>query len=208
MKFYTIFLVIILSMLIALLWFVGFTSKPHAGTCDSMKAKGNYVWNDDCTFLREIKTDTQLKKPVSPLYLSGFRSSPSLGDPLGINVWYRYRYVDAKTGGYGNFSPWTENPIIAGSKTLPCKNNDCSYITGVSSCDNNLVEVSVDSIDYKIEDGIYANVHRYVSNDGKQPSYDEDDEIVGYLFPSNSRWKYIDTNSPCKTNSCNMPPGC
>src|SRR5207248_130049 len=100
-----------------------------------------------------------------PLYLSSSTSAPSLGPPLGVNVWYRYVYVKLDTGGYSEPSEWTSSPISAGNTTLPCKSPNCNGVnTGKNTCQANLIQLSIDTLDYSLLKGdVYANVHRYVA---------------------------------------------
>lgn len=206
---------IVLGLLMFGMWYVRTSDKPGVGNCSNLKKEHPEIkWSEDCDFIQEITPDGSLKTPLNPLYLSEFASSPSLGPPLGANTWYRYRYVREDTGGYGKFSPWTKTPIIAGSNNLPCKGGDCSNMKshGADSCNANLVTLGVDALDYNIQSGIYANVHRAAlePTDSSPPDDSTLTEIVGYLWPRGNTWFFIDTTkSPCvDTNiQCNRP-GC
>jgi len=195
---------VILILLIYLLYVSINITKSHPGTCDSMK--NTLLWNDDCTFIQEKLYDNNIETPTESLHLSRFSKSSSFGPPLGANVWYRYKYVNGRTGGYGKFSPWTKSPIIAGGENLPCKNDNCDEMkdSGKQSCRNNIVEVSVDDLGADIKNDMYANVYRYVApaNKSEQPSDNtEKDELIGYLIPSGVKGgKFIDVStSPCET---------
>ena len=198
--------VIFLIFLIYLLYVSLTITKPHVGTCDRLKNQKNaLLWNDDCSSIQEKNLDTNIPKPTESLYLSRFTSSESLGPPLATHVWYRYKYVNGKTGSYGQFSPWTKSPIIAGGKDLPCK-DDCSNID-YDKCESNLVQVSIDSLDAKVENNMYANVYRYISKTANQPTDNtKNDELIGMLIPDGHKGgKFIDINSPCKKSSCRNP---
>jgi len=197
------------------LWYLHTLKKILPDNCELIKKKHPSIkWNDDCTYIQEISADGSIKTPQEPLYLSSFTSSDALGPPLGANVWYRYRFVRGDTGGYGQFSPWTTHPIMAGSHKLPCKDNNCyGILTSGGTCRSNLVTVAVDKVEYSIDSGIYANVHRIVKDphDTSQPTNNSRDEIVGYLWPDGggNSFVFIDTTkSPCNnTVRCNRP-GC
>ena len=208
-----VLLTISISMLVFLCvaTYLTLTAKnPGTGNCLSLKDKKDVMWNDDCSAIIENKFDGTMKQPSKPLYLVNFRNSTSFGKALGANVWYRYRYVDGKTGNYSKFSPWTQSPIIAGGKNLPCKDGDCSNVDAGKNnknyCKSNLVELGIDDLDYTLQSGVYANVHRYASKNAEPPSDDlKNDKIVGYLFSSGANsWKFIDVSeSVCKEMTCN-----
>ena len=194
------------------IYYTATVSNPGPGNCSSLKKSGD-LWSDDCSTIVEKDFDGTLKQPSKPLYLSGFRESKSFGKPLGANTWYRYRYVNSKTGGYSKFSPWTESPIIAGGKNLPCKDGDCSSLSQDGNfCKSNIVELSIDGLDYSMSDNIYANVHRYASPNGEKPTdTTENDKAVGYLLPSGAKtWTFVDVSSSvcdepnivCHTHKC------
>ena len=200
---------VIFLIIISYILYLSLTStKPHPGNCDEKKKQKNGLrWSEDCRYIQENKLVATISKPSESLYLSSFTVSPSLGPPLSTHVWYRYKYVNGKTGDYGQFSPWTKSPIIAGGDGLPCKDDDCSAID--NNCNNNRVELSLDSLDAKAQDDMYANIYRYVSNKADQPSDDtKQDELIGMLFPHGPKGgKFIDVDTPCKTkdscgNSC------
>jgi len=209
-----ILLSIIFVLLGIMLWFTITLKEAKPGNCDNiMKSQPDVLWKDNCSYIEEKHLDETLKTPSDELYLTRFTPSSSLGPPLGANVWYRYRYVRGKTGGYSKFSPWTKSAIIAGSNTLPCKDSDCSNMSkhGKDSCSSNLVTVEVENIDYDRTTGIYANVHKVVlpSSNAKPPKDSDKSEIVGVLNPEGfTGWSFIDiTESPCKKITCNRP-GC
>lgn len=195
------------------LWKVRETTKPLPGNCDTVKeSQPGVLWNNTCSYIEEKDHDGTLKTPQKPLYLTRFTASSSFGPPLGANAWYRYRYVNGKTGGYSLFSPWTKSPVIAGGLDLPCKDGNCDGVSaGKSSCQNNIVQLGIDDLDYDIASGIYANVHRVVlpANNSKQPGKDEEGQIVGFLAPQGMKsWQFIDLSpSPCSDIICNRP-GC
>src|SRR5580698_10633032 len=96
--------------------------KPAPGNCDVIKQLNpNVNWSPDCSYVQELKENSSIPTPTFPLYISSFTNSSGLGPAWGVNVWYRYRFVNNK-GEYGKFSPWTPTPVIAGSSSLPCKN--------------------------------------------------------------------------------------
>ena len=202
-----VFLFVIFLILSCFLWYVWTVGIKPVKNCGAKDVK----WSDDCSYIQEKSFDKTIKKPNVPLYLKGFTESESLGPALGANVWYRYRYVEGKTGKYGPFSPWTPSPIIAGNTILPCKNGDCSKVSkhGADSCQSNLIELGIDYLDYPIDSGYYANIHRTFksSKDDAPPDETTEDSIVGYLLPSGEdRFNFLDTSkSPCDDILCSRP---
>lgn len=201
--------------IILFIYYVYKLQKPSSGSCDIIKDKNpNIKWSDDCTFVQEITQDSSIITPKNPLYLTKFTSSPSLGPPWGVNVWYAYKYVNGKTGGYGALSPWTSSPISSGSNNLPCKGGNCSpnfQFASKDSCQSNLPELQIDSLDYDITSGYYVNVHRYVTdiNDNKPPSSQTQGKIVGMIIQTTKGGKFIDVSkSPCLESNCQNIQGC
>ena len=205
---------VFLAFLVLGLWLVQTTGEPTPGNCGNIKkTQPNVKWSEDCSYIEENTPDGSLKTPKEVMYLTRFTSSPAFGPPLGANVWYRYRYVRGNTGGYGQFSPWTKSPIIAGSRNLPCKGGDCSDVqkSGGDSCQSNIIQLGVDGLDYSMSSNIYANVHRVVlpSTNSSPPSNTAKSEIVGIFTPSQGKsYQIVDlSKSPCEQMLCNRP-GC
>lgn len=179
----------------------------HAGSSASEK------WNDSCTYINELSFDSSLSSPSSlSLNLLKFEKIPGAGNPLNLPMWYRFRYVNANTGGYSDFSKWTASPVYAGSDSLPC-------VAGIGSCSTQYVPantcnfnqptigIATNALQYPLMrpmssgQTIYANVHRYVGtslgnssegptppcNQGQDPATDNcisvQDEIIGVLMP-------------------------
>lgn len=215
----TAFLVIFVVILAYLAYWIYHLEKPSPGNCDYLrKAQPNVKWSTDCSYVEEIAPDGSLATPKNPLFLTRFTNSPSFnqGQPLGANVWYRYRYVNSKTGGYGKFSPWTTSPIIAGSNTLPCQLGvgKCTGISyaGKDSCQSNLIQLGASGLDVKTGSDIYINVHRYValSTTTTPPTDSTIDKIVGMIIPTqDGTGFFIDiSDSPCKEVICTNVEGC
>jgi hypothetical protein len=213
-------LVIFIVLLSYLAYWIYNLKKPSPGNCDYLrKSQPDVKWSADCSYIEEIAPDNSLATPTSPLFLTNFTNSPSFnqGQPLGANVWYRYRYVNGKTGGYGKFSPWTVSPIIAGSTTLPCQlgKGKCvgvSY-TGRDSCQSNLVQLGANNLNLKLGSDIYVNIHRYsaISTDTTPPTDSTVDKIVGMLLPKGQSGSgfFIDiSDSACKEVICTNVEGC
>lgn len=195
--------------------------KPQPGNCAVLKDNNPDVkWGDGCSYIQEIAPDSSITSPKSVMYLTSFTASPSLGPAWGINVWYAYRYVNGKTGGYSSLSPWTTTPIHSGASgsILPCKgsgseNGVCSSSfknSGRDSCGSNLAELQVDGLAYGLGSDYYINVHRYVSEANTQPTPSTPGKVVGMLIQSsNGSGQFIDiSENPCSEASCKAVPGC
>ena len=210
-------LVIIIILFIWLIYYTYYLQKPNKGSCDFLKAKDPSIkWSKDCSSILEITPDPTLKTPTTPLYLTSFKNVQGAGQPWGVAVYYRYVYVNSKTGGYGQMSPWTLSPVTAGSNDLPClqpgKCDSSFKYTGKDSCNANLPQLKVDRLDYDITtSNIYANVHRLVLplNNTKPPDKNAQGKIVGMLIPDGSGGFFIDiSTSPCKEINCSRSKGC
>ena len=184
------------------------------------------LWDESCTHIQEKKYDPSLKSPegISPVLIN-FSNSVGLNyKPFYLPVWYRFRYVNSKTGGYSRFSSWTKSPIISGGCCLPCPEGpgkNCPFLDGYDSCDYNKISIGVpkNQVVYYPGQEIYMNLHRYTGssyNDNTPPGNDVQDEIVGvllaqkYLSSDNVKYFYwIDvlSGSPCD-NGCDIPVQC
>lgn len=213
----TIITIIILSFIAAMLvWLIRkiYTlEKPAPGNCDYIKSRDPTLkWNSDCTSFQELLLDPSLSTPTEPFYLDKFTSSPSLGQPWGVNVWYKYKYVNGKTGGFSKSSPWTQYPIYAGSPNLPCENESCNITySGKDSCKSNLAQLKIKNIAYPLGSDIMVNVHRYVTSltNKDKPSDSIDGNLVGYVIQTGSGGIFIDTSkSPCDEINCSNVQGC
>lgn len=206
-------LVVVATGLSYLIYKVYKLEKPSPGNCDYIKSSNPTTkWSGDCSYIQELLLTSSIQTPTSPLQLTKFTSSPSLGPAWSVDVYYKYKYVNSKTGEYGHASPWTKTAITAGSNTLPCGSN-CGNVqfSGKDSCRSNLPELQVDSLSYPIGSDYYANVHRFVTSSKNTPPADSDDgKIVGMLYPNGSGGGiFMDTsNSPCKELSCGNIVGC
>lgn len=207
-------LVVVAVGMVYLIYRVYKLEKPSPGNCNYIKSSNpNVKWSSDCSYVQELLLDGSIQAPTEQLHLTKFTSSPSLGQPWGVNVWYKYKYVNSKTGEYGKASPWTSTPISAGSTTLPCEAGNCNNIqySGKDSCRSNLPQLSVNKLLYPTGSDFYANVHRYVASIGSSTPDDSiDGKIVGILYPNGSGGgTFIDTSSsPCKEIACGNVVGC
>ncbi len=196
--------------------------QPHPGI-DCRKMSG-WVWAKDCTHIEEKFPDPKLDDPSKlQLYLVKFSRADGAGPPVCLPMWYCFRYVNVKTGGYSPFSQWTHSPIRAGGDMLPCldgpgKCDKNEVLQGKKSCVFNQPIIGVPDLQYNPLEAtddtfIFANVHRYTgkSKDTKPPGSPKttDTEIIGYLIPTKSIkgikyiWRDVLFN-PCE----NTPPGC
>jgi hypothetical protein len=188
--------------------------KPSPGNCDYVKSTNPDVkWSSDCSYVQELLLTTAIQTPSEPLHLTKFTSAPSLGPAWSVDVYYKYKYVNSKTGEYGKSSKWISSPITANSTKLPCGPEGCTNVqfTGKDSCRSNLPQLSVNKLSYPVGSDFYANVHRYVATHGSSsPSDSEDGKIVGMLYPDGSGGgTFIDTSSsPCKEIPCGNITGC
>jgi hypothetical protein len=193
------------------------------------RATSDWLWSDNCLYIQELQPDYTLSSPTNLRpYLIDFTYSPSSGNSFFLPVWYRFRYVNVLTGGYSDFSNWTQTPVISGGCCLPCVGGpgNCGDMkTGYSSCSFNRPTIGISSKDsqynptqYQESTGtyIYLNLHRYVGTSYNQSSMPPDnavDEIIGTLQPG----QYINGvqyysaydvyNNPCK-EGCITPSWC
>jgi hypothetical protein len=187
-------------------------------------------WDTSCLFFQEISPDTKLADPSDlQLSLLQFSYVNSAGPPLTVPMWYRFRYVNTKTGGYSKFSKWTSSPVQAGSNNLPCLQSTCdgnNVKGGKKSCSFNKPTMGILSnlLHYNITQNpsIYINVHRWIppNNDvsNHNPPPDDQDisksEIVGFLLPprfingKTYNVVYDIVYNPCVNSSCDSAPGC
>lgn len=169
--------------------YVLFLQNPSMINCSN----NSYMWNQNCIGFQENFLDDSLKIPSKPLSLVSFDNVQGAGNPIYLPMWYKYKYINLKTGGYSKSSEWTDKPIIAGSCCLPCLNDNCDFSIGFSTCNSNSPKIGIfeKDLDYKPfsidEDGnsYGINIHRYVDpnpNRTTPPSQDEDGVIIGYLI--------------------------
>ena len=209
-----IFLLLIAAVIISV-WYYIEKRKPI-----DCRASG-WVWSENCTHFEEKFPDSKLKDPSNlKLYLVAFSQVDGAGPPVCLPMWYCFRYVNVKTGGYSPFSQWTTGPVRAGGFNLPCLDGKCGdkVLQGKKSCVSNQPTIGVPDLQYdplKLTDDtfIYANIHRYVGkpNDMSPPAHPAatPTEIIGYLIPNKGikgikyAWRDVLYN-PCRNN----PPGC
>lgn len=204
-------LIIVAGGLVYLIYKVYKLDKPSPGNCDYLKSSNPGIkWSSDCSYIQELLLGSSIQTPTEILKLTKFTSSPSLGEAWSVDVYYKYKYVNSKTGEYGKASPWTRTAVTAGSTTLPCGTCNIQF-SGKDSCRSNLPELTIDNISYPVDSDFYANVHRYTTPKGSPAPVDSDDgKIVGMLYPSGSGGgTFIDTSSsPCKEIACGNINGC
>ena len=218
-----IVLIALTILLIAALIFGGWVvilKQPHPGR-DCHK-HSDWMWSPDCKYFEEKFYDSSLADPSDlQLYLVKFSRVSGAGSVVCLPMWYCFRYVNVKTGGYSKFSKWTSAPIRAGGDNLPClgKCNPDLVPEGRKSCYFNQPAVGTPDLHYdplkRQPEGtfIYTNIHRYVGKPGDTeppgPPEETKTEIIGFLIPTRSvpgikyAWNDILFN-PCKEN----PPGC
>lgn len=225
---FLVFLILAITLTV-FAWWVYKLKKPHTGV--NCHTHSTWLWNKDCLSFQEKFKDSNLKSPKDiSLVLTGFTQAEGGGPPLQLPMWYRFRYVNVKTGGYSEFSEWTKSPVIAGSCCLPCPGGvgiDCPSTVGEGSesCNYNQPTIGLSSKESQYSplspqpDGgfIYMNLHRYVGekySDNTPPPADAKDEIVGFLFPGTSiggvqyyEWTDVLFN-PCKDKDCKEPAWC
>lgn len=230
-----LFLIILISTIILLIYFIWWTknlAKPKPGR-DCMSS--GWAWNESCLFFNETTYDPSLNSPkdLRP-YIIGFSYSSSAGNSLYLPMWYRFRYVNVKTGGYSDFSKWSSSPVISGSCCMPCPDGvsicESQVPQGSKTCTYNRPSIGISQEDSAYNpnvmqtDGsfIYINVHRYVgksSNDLTPPADNVTDEIVGYMssgyyYGGINYYGLADfLNNPCNPGSstsgtCQKPTWC
>lgn len=189
--------------------------KPTPGrNCDT---KGE-AWADTaCTSINEVKFDPTIISPKGKaLSLLKFSVQGDTMLPLYNPVWYRFRYVNALTGGYSDFSDWTPSAVMSGSCCLPCINGvgQCDSVvgTGYATCKANAPTLGIEEtqLDYTPmvpvdAQGTYyvPNIHRYVAPPGVTtlPPDDVKDEIVGVInmvtsVADKKFYSFIDVSKP------------
>jgi hypothetical protein len=157
-----------------------------------------------CIWVKEEYSDKSIPKPTLQPYLSNFTSQEG-AKPYCLPVWYAYRYVRNKDGGYGPMSNWTgynpadpNNPISikAGSVNLPCPPGGCAkngVPFGNKTCSASQPFLSLDgSLDFNVNeyspDGYSLNVHRQIgyidTKTGEDKGFNptSEGEIVGVFY--------------------------
>lgn len=227
------FFVVILSLTVVWLVFFGIHVKnmkePQPGNTKECSKTGK--WSDDaCLIPQELAYDPTLLSPTGKkMQLISFVKNTQLPfAPYYNPVWYRFRYVNTSTGGYSNFSDWTQAPVMSGSCCLPCVNGISQNKVGVcpqgtptgfASCGSNYATLGIleSDLDYSplnpLSSGggnVVASVHVYVgkSGDMTQPADDVNDTIIGFITSTATNIQgskyatFIDMSDPCgKGNS-------
>lgn len=203
-------------------------NKPSPGV--DCTEKSDWVWDSSCLYFQEKFRDSTLQSPQNlNLVLTGFKFASGGGPSIYLPMWYRFRYVNVLTGGYSDFSDWTQTPVISGSCCLPCIDGvgQCSsqVQSGYASCQANqpTIGIETDKAQYSpstpISGGgfIYMNLHRYTGTDptdNTPPPKNVTDEIVGFLKPGgyvNGKQYYDWTDvlfNPCQEKKCQTPTWC
>jgi len=222
--------VIVLTVLFGLyVW----NLQPTPHKCSHATGTGgskNWLWNSKCTGIQEIFYDSSIKSPGNTKpYLTEFKKGnvTEIGGSIFKPCWYRFRYVNTKTGAYSDFSDWTDYPVMSGSCCLPCFGgpNKCSSSVnpGYNSCQDNYPVIGALSskIHYKPDisnsNGQYViNLHRYVGDvkNGKnvKPPKTAKTEVVGMLMipsPDGMFYTWNDIlENPCGKKKCSTPSWC
>lgn len=220
---------ILAFLLVILLAFGGWVlllGKPSPGI--NCRERSDWLWSPTCKYIEEKFPDPSLQDPSNlKLYLIKFSQVRGAGPPVCLPMWYCFRYVNVKTGGYSGFSKWTDSPVSAGGDNLPCLDGvgKCDNLVpqGKRSCNFNQPLIGIPNLQYNPlnpnPDGsfIFANIHRYVGNPGDTsppgPPEKISTEIIGYLIPNKVAegvkyaWPDILFN-PCKVKSCGRCMGC
>ena len=194
--------------------------------CDKLR-KENPVWSENCAYPQATgKLDTSMATPTDLLYMASFSYSTAGGLPMCLPLWYRFRYVNSKSGNYSNFSKWSCSAVTAGGTNLPCvgcTEGSCSdKISGPASCSFNRVVMGVTTdLQYNTlsptGDGSInaAVVYRYVgkSTDVDTPPSDDPTigEPLGMLALTSSYSGYTNVFTDIGNNPCpaiNTSAGC
>lgn len=222
---YFVYALIFLGVILLSVGLIWVMKLPKPSSHRDCRRGSDWVWNSSCLYLNEKFHDPSLKSPkdLSPV-LVNFRYSEGSGPSFFRPCWYRFRYVNVKTGGYSDFSSWTKSPVISGGKDLPCPDGKCHFKEGKPSCTFNqpVIGIAEDQVEYSPtqqtsdQSFIYMNLHRYVGDsptDSEPPPDDVNDEIIGFLLPpqfvgGKKYYTWTDAlSNPCKTG-CPFPKWC
>ena len=213
-----IILVMFILMIIGFAVWVYTMPSPSTRLCKQWR-KTNPAMNETCLYPMAIGTlDSSMKDPSEmQLFMANFSYSDAGGLPLCLPLWYRFRYVNDKTGNYSPFSQWTCSAVTAGGTDLPCfedcpKNSCDERISGEASCSFNRVTMGVTTdLQYGMipqEDGSmnWAVVYRYVGQAddvAEQPSDDDNvGDPLGMLRQSSSYSGYTNVFDDVGNNPC------
>nr|QBK85753.1 MAG: membrane protein [Marseillevirus LCMAC101] len=216
----TIWIIILIMFILATIGFAIWVQmlNPVTKKCNQLK-KESPAWNENCLYPQAIgKPDSSIADPSDKqLYMAGFSYSAAGGLPLCLPLWYRFRYVNDKSGNYSPFSKWTCSAVMAGGTNLPCDPNcpdSCDKrISGDASCSFNRVAMGVtealqDGISSPEKDGSinWAVVYRYVGKENNVDTPPSEDPNVGdplgFLVPSSSYSGYTNVFTDVGNNPC------
>lgn len=181
-----IFLSILSFIFFAFAIYFNFVQVP-----ESCNLCPKYMNGPQCISVIEKFQDPTIPKPTPLIYQTNFTLAPGGGPPFCSPVWYAFRYVKNKNGGYGPLSAWSgitdtkstspPNAIYAGNKNPPCISSICNFKTGEDSCAFNRPEISLSGkLDLNVltnnpDDGYTLNVHRQVGT-----GFDKNGNPLGY----------------------------
>lgn len=203
--FWVIFFSVLFLIFAGLSLYFHFMGVPEIckSGCALAKERAPWLNGPDCLSVVEKYEDKTIPKPTAQPYLRSFVTQGQ-NYPFCNPVWYAFRYVRNKDGGYGPLSEWsgynplkptdTPLPIFSGAKTFPCipvkgSTDSCSAIgvkTGADSCAFNNPWISLlNKLDFDVNfsspDGYTLNVHRQEANTDKEFDPNDEGDIVGFF---------------------------
>lgn len=215
-----VFFILLLFILIGVLIYYGYRIKNMKMPSQGSNACQNHgLWTDGCKVPQEISLDSSIVTPFGKrLRVVSFTTDPSFpSKPYNAYMWYRFRYVNTSTGGYGGYSDWTLTPIYSGSCCLDCVGSDtpgvCETNTKIGSdgCKANHLTLGIlaSDLDYATltTPNMWAVVHSYLSKTPSPPPSNAPDNPIGFLVPGTtingeSYYQFLDTSDPCGSGTC------